>query len=66
MVKVQERFFWCPAVWRVNPYNLMPPKRKDRPTSSFSDAVSPEEKKGEKPKNYQKGLNSHRLINFRS
>ena len=33
------------AFWRVILCNSMPPKRKDRPKSSSSDAFSPEEKK---------------------
>ena len=52
MVKVV--FFWCSAIWRVDPYNLMPPKRKDRPTSSSSDAVSPEVKKTREAKKLPK------------
>ena len=35
----------CSAFWYVILCNSMPPKRKDRPKSSSSDAFSPEEKK---------------------
>ena len=49
-----RKVFLCSAIWRVDPYNLMPPKRKYRPTSSSSDSFSPEEKRSREANRFKR------------